>query len=371
MDMANHVKKEMLVAIKHPLAYTSFMNLIKLLISNGGIDRKYILKTIFILFLSLITTPLRIYEKLKFGKKLESINIQEPPIFILGHWRSGTTYLHQLMTQDPNFGYVSMFQAMAPEIFLVGQKFLKGEINKFIPKKRRMDNVNVSFDSPEEEEWALANKRPYTSYLTNVFPKELRVVEADSEEIKNEWKNAYMSILKKSSFYFDEKKLVIKNPLNTTRVKLLLEMFPDAKFIHIYRNPYMVYASRRHSLNTLSTDFALQSVKLDEETQDLYLFGCYQSVMQKFFSEKHLIKPENFIEIKYEDFVGNEIVELQKIYEQFHLPNFEQAQEVFQKYLDSHVNYKTNKHSLDEATLSKVYNALKFTIDQWQYSPPN
>ena len=27
--------------------------------------------------------------------------IDQPPVFIIGHWRSGTTMLHELMIQDP------------------------------------------------------------------------------------------------------------------------------------------------------------------------------------------------------------------------------------------------------------------------------
>ncbi len=153
-----------------------------------------------------------------------------------------------------------------------------------------------------------------------------------------------------------------------TRIKTLLKIFPEARFIHIYRNPYTVYASRKHASQNLSPNITLQEI--DKEQRDAKILEVYQRVMQKFFSEKALIPQENLIEIKYENLVGNELAELKRIYEQFNLPGFDEVEENLRNYLESHSNYKTNKHFMDNETITKVYNACQFTIDQWQYSPP-
>lgn len=41
-----------------------------------------------------------------------------------GSRRSGTTHLHNLLSQDPRFGYANTFQAMNPRIFLLTQAWL-------------------------------------------------------------------------------------------------------------------------------------------------------------------------------------------------------------------------------------------------------
>ncbi|MDZ8262754.1 sulfotransferase [Nostoc sp. ChiQUE01b] len=370
-----NLKQQIGLLISHPLAMGSFTNWLNLLIHNGGVDKKYIPKALYISLISCLGIPLRIIERVKYNKKVENLEIQYQPIFILGHWRSGTTYLHHLISQDPNLGYVSTGQASAPEMFLAHKKVLNFISNNFRPKTRLMDNVESSNILPEEEEYAVGNISPYSFIHGVVFSKNISKYFQDivlfhqvSEESKLQWKNYYINVLKKATLHMDSKRLVLKNPPNTARVKLLLEMFPTAKFIHIYRNPYIVYASTKHLSQNLLPAFALQEIS--EQELDENILNFYQQLMHKFFAEQSLIPKENLIEIKYEDFVCDELAQLRKIYEHLNLPNFEKAKGNFKKYIDAHSNYETNKYLFDEETIAKVYDAWKFTIDKWQYSPP-
>lgn len=367
------LQEEILIAKRHPLSYGSLTNLIRILITHGGVDYQYFLRIILITFFCCQGITYRLTEKLKFNKTIDELKINKPPVFIIGHWRSGTTYLHDLMSQDPNFSYVSTRQAWAPETFLLmSNKLNQEEIDKIVPTQRAMDNVKVSIDSPAEEEWAVANICD-SSYHQYYFPKRGKTDFSSfnnkkQKSIKENWKKAYLRICKKATIAFNGKRLLLKNPANTTKIQWLLEMFPDAKFIHIYRNPYKVYASKTHSAKTWGALMRLQSQsEVESETR---ILNAYKEHMQFLFDHQTLIPQENFWEIRYEDFIGNEIVELEKIYQQFDLMEFEQAKTYFQTYLDSHRNYKTNKYSLDEETIAKVYNAWQFTIDKWQYSPP-
>lgn len=369
-----NLKQQIKLLTSHPLSMGSFTNWLNLLIHNGGVDKKYIPKALCISLISCLGIPLRIIERVKYNKKAENLEIQHQPIFILGHWRSGTTYLHHLISQDPNLGYVSIGQASAPEMFLAHKKLLDFIFNNF-QKTRLMDSVESSNILPAEEEFAVGNISPYSFMHGAVFSKNISKYFQDvvlfhqvSEESKLQWKNYYINVLKKATLHMHSKRLVLKNPPNTARVKLLLEMFPTAKFIHIYRNPYIVYASTKHLSQNILPIFALQEISEQELDENILKF--YQQLMHKFFAEQSLIPKENLIEIKYEDFVCAELAQLQKIYEHLNLPNFEKAKENFQKYIDDHSNYETNKYLFDEETIAKVYDAWKFTIDKWQYSPP-
>ncbi|MBR8833010.1 MAG: sulfotransferase [Stigonema ocellatum SAG 48.90 = DSM 106950] len=370
------MNKEKMTLTLQPLAGGSFINWLKLLRNNGGVERKYIMRAVLVSVVSLLGIPFRFFETVKFGKTIENVQIQLPPIFIVGHWRSGTTFLHNLMAQDKNIGYVSTCQTWIPEMFLSSQHIWKIITSKAIPKKRPMDNVLLSSDLPQEEEYAIGNISQYSFYHGFFFPKNIKkyfrnfvLFEGVSEEIKNEWKKIYIKVLKKTTLSVNGKRLVIKNPANTARIKLLLEIFPNAKFIHIYRNPYIVYTSTKHLYQKLLPEFILQDI--DEKEMEVNIINFYQDLMQKFFIDKNLIPPDNYVEIKYEDFVGNEISELKRVYEQLNLPNFLESVENFKQYIDSQSGYETNKYSFDEETIKKVYDSWKFTIDKWQYNPPS
>src|SRR4051794_23449572 len=69
----------------------------KLLAAHGFRDHP--LRWPMVFLISLIT-PLNslfaIVQWLWFGRRIEEAKIEHAPIFIIGHWRSGTTYLHEL-----------------------------------------------------------------------------------------------------------------------------------------------------------------------------------------------------------------------------------------------------------------------------------
>ncbi|MGL6344083.1 MAG: sulfotransferase family protein, partial [Waterburya sp.] len=82
---------------QQPLAGSSFVNWIKLLFVNGGIDNKYITRGIYITLITFCGIPFIIMEKAKIRTQIEKTRLEECPVFIIGYWRSGTTYLHNLM----------------------------------------------------------------------------------------------------------------------------------------------------------------------------------------------------------------------------------------------------------------------------------
>ncbi len=355
-----------------PLAGSSFVNWLQLLWQNGGIDRKYMLRAFSISLVSFLVTPIRMLENAKFSKNIDSLKIEDPPIFIIGYWRSGTTYFHNLMSQDKNLGYVSTIQTFAPESFLLFRRISRLILEKALPTKRAMDNIEMSVDYPEEEEHAIGNMSNYGFYNCWYVPKNMKKIfnksvlfEQVSETEKTKWKELYINILKKAVFNMNGKRLLLKNPANTARIKILLELFPEAKFIHIYRNPFLVYASTKNMYIKTQKLHALQDIKDEEIDENIFFF--YQKIMQKFFEDKELIPKNNLVEIKYENFVIDPISEIKRVYKELNIPHFEQAEENLKFYIASQVNYKTNQYALDNKTLEKVEQHCKFTIEKWNY----
>ncbi len=369
-------KQHITAVEQHPLAGSSFISLMKLFLGNGGVDREYLPQALSVATASFLTIPLKIFENVKFSQKIADTQLEFPPIFIIGHPRSGTTYFQYLMSLDPNLGYLENWQAMrGSEIFLSNQELAKRWADSNYPRKRISDGVMMFANSPAEEEYPLANACPYSFYTWFYFPKNMRKIfqnfvlfEGVDQQIISEWKRAYTKMLKRITLSANGKRLILKNPINTARVKILLSMFPDAKFIHIYRNPYSIYASTNTLYKKIVRVLGLQTIN-EAELEENIIF-IYKQMMEKFLVDKSSIPPENLIEIKYEDFIGNEIQYFKQIYEQFKLPDFEQAEAEFKKYIKSQANYETNKYTLDEETIKKITEEWRFTIEKWQYDLP-
>ena len=137
--------------IVHPYALNSLALWLDALWQYGGIAPRYLVKAIVSTVLSMMTSPLRLAERVFFKARVDSTSVTEPPVFILGHWRTGTTFLHDLLVQDREMGYVSLFQTIAPESFFVGQKTLQPLAALGAPKTRPMDNVVLRMGGPQEE----------------------------------------------------------------------------------------------------------------------------------------------------------------------------------------------------------------------------
>lgn len=241
-------------------------NWVKLLWQNRDkpIYWKSLPKFIYITVVIILLTPVRLIEKIVFDIKVKKTKIDLDPVFVLGHWRSGTTYLVNMLSQDEQFGVTNAIHCFCPNMFLSCYKALEWLLGRILPKNRHMDNVPLDTVSSQEEEFAIANMSTISNYHLCFFPrnhlkyqKYAYFKDMSDEEIK-EWKEKYLFILKKVTYQLKGKRLLLKSPTNTSRVKHLLELFPNAKFIHIYRNPYKVYVSTKRLYEKFFPVFELQ-----------------------------------------------------------------------------------------------------------------
>ncbi len=365
--------KEYYLNVKmQPLAGSSFTNWVRLLAENRFcIDWRLIPRALYVTSMITFITPFRIYERIKFDKKIENVKIS-PPLFIVGHFRSGTTFLHYLMGQDKSLAYVSTLETMAPWVFLGSEKLFKEVVKKHLPKKRPMDDLEMEAGLPYEEEYAIANFCPYSLHHGWYFPKRLYyyfkryvLFEGVSQEIIEEWKKWYIYLLKKITYKHDGKRILLKSPINTGRIKLLLETFPDAKFIHIYRDPYKVYLSTWRLYEKILPIFSFQHIEREE--LDRFILDFYKEVYKRYFEEKNLIPEGNLVEISYEEFVKEPIKTLKNIYKKLGLTGFEEAKPAFEKFVGKHKDYKPYSYTLTDEIKEKVYREWKFAFEELGY----
>lgn len=357
-----------------PLAGSTFTNILRLLAQNHfRIGLIGIPRLIYSLSLSFALSPLNILERTKYDKIINSIKIDKPPIFIIGHFRSGTTYLHNLFSQDEQFGYPTTFHTLTPALFLRFEKIVKPIVISSLPEKRPQDDIKVGADYPQEEEYAIGNLSPFSYYNGWCFPKNMQFYfdYAHMENVSNkaieDWKKIYQYFLKKVTISFNGKQIVTKNPPNTSRVKLLLEIFPDAKFIHIYRNPYHVYLSMRRMLLKEMTLQCLQNPGTIEEIERI-MVEFYNTMYDKYYIEKDLIPKGSLAEVRYEEFLKNPYDKMKELYHELSIPGFDDAKDNFKKYIASQKTVKTHSYNIDDELKNKIYTSFKKYIDLWNYS---
>jgi hypothetical protein len=356
------------------LSGSNFKNIFRMLLFNRfNLSWKYIPKLLLNVFLITILTPFRIMEAIYVKRKIKGLELKEDPIFILGHWRTGTTHLHKLLYQDDKFIYQTFPESMHPRIFLLFSRLLKLLFSIFMPKTRPYDAMRMDTTFPGETDTSIMNISSYTQNMCFFFPenrlhyRKYAELEDIPQKHREKWKKDLVLLFKKLQLKNPDKQLLIKNPPDTARVQILLETFPNAKFIYIYRNPYEVYSSSQRMFRYFFHQFVLQKPKYD---LDEFLLENYQILESCYHEKKGLIQKNNLVEVRYEDLVKNPLGELERVYSTLAIPDFEEVKQKFEDYLSSVENYKVHKYNFSKEEKVKIYSKMNFLIDKNGYEKP-
>jgi len=369
----HELQKQSLLVTKEPLAGADLKTLFLLLKQNKfHISIPYLPRFIYTMFLSSMLSPFRYKDRRFMKKNMDKIRLHPSPLFLLGHWRGGTTYLHNMLSKDDQFGYFSTFDAYVPGVCVKSESLLKGIVAGSLPKTRPMDDVAMGADLPQEEEYALGGLSVYSYYHGWCFPRNMNhydryvwLDDVSATEI-NDFKEMYLYLLKKASVKNNGRRLLLKNPSNTARIKLLLELFPNAKFVHIHRNPFHQYLSMVRFMQTVIPLYCLQTPPPFEDVET-HIFDMYKHMYKKYLEEKNLVPKGNFIEITYEDFVSDPLHELKRIYEKLSLPGYDTVKKRFHAYMLAQSEIHPQKYSVSEAVREKVLSHWGFAFDAFGY----
>ena len=341
------------------LTHCSFRVLIRLVRQNR-IELRYLPRLLFIVLTSVLVAPSNLIERLLYSRRIEATPLHSEPIFILGHQRSGTTMLHELLAAPKGHGAITMAQMTAPHSAVV-DRFLPHPIRNLVrPTERPMDNMKLNWESPQEEGYIIAKSTIHSAHTFMAFPKRSRdyfkryvLMEDLSDQDRSEWKKIYKSILKKTQFLVgNQTRLVLKDPFNTARIKILLEIYPDAKFVYIHRNPYDVFASKKHLDQVMYEWNQLQSVS--EEDQEAIVLDFYRQLIERYLELRELIPRKNLVELAFEDLERDPLTELGKIYNSLGLSGFDDAKGVFEEYIEDRSGYEKNPYELSDLEKKKV-----------------
>ena len=319
---------------------------------------------------SLMNSQLWAMQELLYGGKIRRTKIDEPPIFILGHWRSGTTLLHELLVLDKRHTFPNNYCCFAPNHFVLTGWLFPKMLWFLMPSHRPMDNMKLGWYRPQEDEFAIANMGVPSPYLTIAFPNRTPQhsdyfdLETLTPEELAHWKERFEWFLQCLTVK-NRGRIVLKSPPHTFRVKHLLDMYPEARFVHIVRDPYVLFPSTMHLWRRLYTDHGFQKPKC-EGLED-YVFDTLDHMYETFENQRDLIPEDHFSEVRYEDLVADPVAQMQRIYGELHLDGFEDVLPALEKHVAGTAGYKTNRYGLDDETREKISQRWSRYIEKYGY----
>jgi len=319
--------------ILHPLVGARPNDLVRTLLSHGGSAPRYSGHVALMFLCGALQSPLFLVEALR-TRSLARAPFEQPPVIVVGHWRSGTTFLHNLMSRDPAFCFPTIAEVFRPYNFYPGPfEFIPRAILRYsLPAVRPMDDVPLSEDNlPQEDEIALASMGAPSFFNAFYFPGKMAqivdeeiLLEDSSAGLQALWWKRTRYFLAKIAHLSPNRRLLLKNPAHSARIKLLRQMFPGAKFIHIHRDPLEVIASTRKLYRHLLPLLALQHYDLaiiDRQIVDLYV-----RLMKSLCANLAKLPAGDVAQVRYRDLVAKPTEVVAAVYEKLGLGGFHAAE---------------------------------------------
>ncbi|MCA9047540.1 MAG: sulfotransferase [Planctomycetaceae bacterium] len=353
------------------LAGISLRDWLALLAENRfHVSPAYLGKAAYISVSSVLTSLFSVAEQGLISRQLAKHQCSAP-VFILGCWRSGTTYLHNLLSVDERFISPSLFQTMYPHTCLTNEWWLRPSLEFFVPQRRFMDNMTMGLREPAEDEMALAILTLRSNMLSWVFRRNsacydrfLDFTEATSAD-RELWKRHLRTFVNKVTLGNNRRPL-LKSPNHTARVQLLLELYPDARFLHIRRHPFDVYRSLVHMATQVTPVWGLQHYP--PELIPEMVIETYKRLYHAYFSQIPLIPPGQFHDLAYEDLVASPIDQLESAYSALNLDGFDSIRPALEEYCREKSGYRKNRHhDIPEDVCARLKAEWQQSFAAWGY----
>jgi len=311
-------------------------------------------------------------DSLVYGRRVARTELTAPPLFILGHWRAGTTFLHELLIRDPAHTYATTYQCFVPHHFVLTDRWLTPWTGRLLPSRRPMDNMAAGWQRPQEDEFALAILGVPSPYLSMMFPDRgavypeyLDLHDLSSAQLQR-WKGQVMKFFRRVT-YRDPRRIVVKSPPHTARVRTLLELFPDAKFVHLVRDPYELFVSTVNLWKSLNEVQRMQGLG-DQLWVEEYVLSSLERMYDAYQADRELLADDQIYELRYEELVENPLERLRQIYGQLGLGDFSSVESRIQEYLADVKNYRPNHYELSEEQRRVVRQRWRSYFESYGYA---
>lgn len=323
---------------------------------------------------SLVNAMMAQCQRMTHGARIQSAELVAPPVFVIGHWRSGTTLMHELLALDDRFAYPSNFDAFNPNHFLLSRFWLFPIVRLLMPGVRPMDNMTMGAGSPQEDDFALCAQGAPTPYRRIAFPNRphrdhllLDLANADEEQ-REQLRMAMSRFLRTLTIQY-RKQLVLKSPPHTGRIEQLSQWFPDAKFIHIARHPYDLVPSTMRLWRSLDQIMGLQVPRYDDVALKNYIFECQDLMYSAYHRQRPQIPTQNLVEVRFEDLTANPMHVMNQVYDTLKLGDFNQIQPKIDAYFEAKKSHRQNQLTMDESIRMEIDARWPIYMNLFGYSP--
>ena len=276
----------------------------------------------------LVLEPFAWLQTALYARALKRADLPDDPLVVIGHWRSGTTYLHQLLACDPRTATARNALTIAPQAALVLKPVIRLGLKRWMTRIRPIDAVPWGPDDPQEDEVGLARLTMDTHMAGMAFPRDYlfhfrRSVTETSHQFERQW--LHFSRLTWLHDGQGKTQWLIKNSVHTARAAMVLKHFPRARFILLRREPLDAVRSLVQVKQRLAGLVGLQpSPSLQQQVEETA--AAHAELLKRFEASRSQIPAGQLLELDYSDLVDQPMKSVRRIYDVFQLSSWAEAE---------------------------------------------
>ncbi len=320
--------------------------------------------------LSLLETRLRLAESWKTEAGARPTRAVEKPLFIVGMPRSGSTFLHELLSEDPDNRAPRVWEVMFPLAAMDnGPRGREKAIRKaaaclwcFRRLAPRADAVYPmraltphecvaihSYTLLSQEFVSTCHIPGYETFLQNTD-----LIPAYA------WQKRFLQHLQPDGAL---RRWVLKSPDHVYGLEELFKVFPDAYIVQTHRNPVEVLKSSADLTRVLrglygpagdAEQIAAREARVLAEGTDRFIH----------FRDSHPQLADRFIDLKYTEVVADPLAAVRRIYTQLDTVLTQAATERMQRLAASRSRYRGRRASAQPARL-KLERVLETRFERY------
>lgn len=354
--------------------FSPLVTLLRAVAHNGGVS---LLRVHILLLLTLRYTllePLRLLQRAQYDRLLDAHPLQQDPIFVLGHWRSGTSYLQKLLGQDPRFATSTLFHSLFSDISLVSKPWLPPILDRLSRWLRVPFSIQrravLQMDIPAEGDVGLlCQMSPHSYTWGHIFPRNFpqwrdRLVTDPTPQQAQDWLDALDRFMRQIAAAHPGRRVVMKSPGDTARLSWLAQRYPDARFVYIHRDPIAVFHSNRYLWQVIRREYSLQTIS--DAAVDEIILETYPRLLARYLEQRDAVSADRLVEVQYADLRDRPVAEMERIYATLHLGDVPPA---LKDTLSTSPRYRQQTYTTPPPLEARIREAWAVGFTEWT-SPP-